>query len=159
MLTRRTLGLRNLALLSTYLSGVRQLRAEGLLTVRIRADEVVRGVLPPIALRSLTISPDMSSSAIEMRSRAPAERAAPIILVIVGAIALVQIVQMINEMVRQFYHGGVVIDGRKVPPEITNDPKIPAHLILVFQADGTVRQFSAGELPSNLLESVLKAKL
>jgi hypothetical protein len=159
MLTRRMLGLGNLVILATCLSGARQLRADGLLEVRVRADEVVRGVLPPIALRSLTISPDMSPTARELQSRAPAERAAPVILIIVGALALVQIVEMINEMVRQFYYGGVIIDGRKTPPEITNDPKIPAHVILVFQADGTVKQFSAGELPSSLLETVLKAKL
>ena len=47
---------------------------------------------------------------------------------------------------------------RKTPPEITNDPKVPANMIFVFQSDGTVKQFKSGELPTELVSSVLKAK-
>ena len=65
---------------------------------------------------------------------------------------------MINEMVREFYYGGVVIDGRKTPPEITNDPKIPPNMIFVFEGNGAVKQFKSGELSVGLLELVLKVK-
>jgi hypothetical protein len=140
-----------------HLSSLR-VEAEDLLKVRIRADEAVRGVLPPIVTGTRVIDPDRSPLARELASRAPPERAAPIILIIVGAIALVQIVEMVNEMVHEFYYGGVVIDGRKTPPEITNDVKVPPNMIFVFQADGTVKQFKSGELPSGLLGSVLRAK-
>jgi hypothetical protein len=51
-----------------------------------------------------------------------------------------------------------VIDGRKSPPEISNDPKIPAQMVFVFSTDGTVKQFSGGEVPVDLLELVLKAR-
>lgn len=154
MFTRRKLGLSGLALVPI----LRQAKAEDLLTVRIRADETVRGILPPVTLQALTVDPDQSAIAREMASRAPPARAAPVILIIYGAIALVQIVEMVNEMVRQFYYGGVVIDGRKTPPEITNDPKIPPNMIFVFQSDGAVRQFKSGELPNGLLDSVLRVK-
>jgi hypothetical protein len=93
-----------------------------------------------------------------MASRAPPGRAAPIILIIVGAIAVVQIVEMVNEMVHQFYYGGVVIDGRKIPPEITNDLKVPPNVIIVFQTDGTVKQFKSGELPTGFLNFLVKVK-
>jgi hypothetical protein len=135
-----------------------QAQADELFTVHIRADETIRGILPPIMLQDLTVNPDRSAIAHELASRAPPERAAPVILIIVGAIALVQIVEMVNEMVHQFYYGGVVIDGRKTPPEITNDPKVPPNMVFVFQGDGTVQRFKSGELPTNLLESVLKVK-
>jgi hypothetical protein len=126
--------------------------------VRIRADETARGVLPPIALRNLKIEPDQSPEARALAGRAPPERAVPVILIITGAMVLTQIVQIINELIRQYHYGGVVIDGRKTPPEITNDPKVPANMIFVFQNDGSVKQFKSGELPTGLLSSVLKAK-
>jgi hypothetical protein len=135
-----------------------QVQADELLNVRIRADEVVRGIIPPVSMQSLVITPDQSALAREMSGRAPPERAAPAILIIVGAIALVQIAQMVNEMVREVYYGGVIIDGRKTPPEITNDPRIPPSMIFVYQNDGTVKEFKRGELPSGLLETALKAK-
>ena len=90
-----------------------------------------------------------------MAARAPSDRAAPVILIIVGALALTQIVQMIDELVRQFYYGGVIIDGRKSPPEISNDPRIPANMVFVYDSNGTVKQFKSGELPTRLLASVL----
>jgi hypothetical protein len=158
MVTRRSLGLSGLMLLPASTRTSCQLRGDELLTVRIRADETVRGVLPPIALQNLIVAPDQSAAARQMANRAPPGRAAPVILIIVGAIALVQIVEMINEMVRQFYYGGIVVDGRKSPPEITNDPKVPPNMVLVFQGDGTVQQFKSGELPTGLLESVLKVR-
>jgi hypothetical protein len=156
--TRRDVGLVAALLMPVYLSKPsRAAEINRLYTVRIRADETVRGVLPPIALRNLTMELDQSVLAREMAARAPPERAVPVILIIIGALALTQIVQLIHELVRQYYYGGVVVDGRKSPPEISNDPKIPANMVIVFSSDGTVKQFSSGNLPLNLLESVMKA--
>jgi hypothetical protein len=157
-LTRRLFGLGSLALLQV--GGVKQGAAQldEMFIVRIRADETVRGTLPPIIAQNLVIEPDLSSEAREIASRSPPERGGPVILMIVGAIALSQIIQLVNELVRQFYYGGVVIDGRKSPPEISNDPKIPANMVFVFEHDGSVKQFKSGELPVDLLSSVLKVK-
>jgi hypothetical protein len=109
-------------------------------------------------LRTVTIAPDNSASAKALRSRAPPDRAVPLILVIVGAVALIDILQMIKELARQSYYGGVIIDCTKSPPEISSDLKVPANIIIVLQRDGNVRKFTNGDVPSELLASVLKAK-
>jgi hypothetical protein len=134
------------------------LHADELVNVRIRADETVRGVLPPISTQSLVITTDQSAAAQELARHAPPERAAPIILIIAGAIAVVQLAQMVNEMVREVWYGGVIIDGRKAPPEITNDPRVPPNMVFLYQGDGTVRQFNRGELSPDILAAVLKGK-
>jgi hypothetical protein len=126
--------------------------------VRIRADETVRGLLPPVALRNLVVEPDRSPDASELAKHAPGERAAPIILVIVGALTLIQILEMIKEMVREYYYGGVLIDARKSPPNILNDLRIPANTLVLIQPDGTIGHFSVDSLPADLLETVLRAK-
>ena len=81
-------------------------------TVRIRADESVRAVIPPIAEGSLTIEPDQSPAATDLAQRVPPGRAVRIIFIIFGAIAVTELLQMIKELVRQVYYGGVVIDTR-----------------------------------------------
>jgi hypothetical protein len=40
-------------------------------TVRIRADEAVRAVIPPIVQRTLTIEPDQSEEAKDLARRVP----------------------------------------------------------------------------------------
>jgi hypothetical protein len=90
-------------------------------TVRIRADDSVRAGIPPIVQRNLTIESDQSEEAKELARRSPDTRAAPIILIIVGAIAVTELLQMIKELLRQIYYGGVVIDTRSQPPSVTND--------------------------------------
>jgi hypothetical protein len=101
-------------------------------TVRIRADESVRALIPTIEQRNLTIEPDRSEAAQTLAQRAPPSKAFPIILIIVGAIAVVELFTMIRELVRQVYYGGVLIDTRSQPPTITNDPTIPADMVFVI---------------------------
>jgi hypothetical protein len=156
MIARRALGLSGLTLLSICLSTSAQAQSDESFEVRIRLDETVRGLISPIAQRGLTIAPDKSFAARELASRAPPGRAGPVILILVGALALTQIAQLVNELVRQYYYGGVVIDGRKSPPEISNDPRIPANMVFVFASDGGLQQFKSGELPANFLASALK---
>ena len=158
VLTRRYLGLVAAALTPVSLSVLGYAQVNQLYSVRIRTDETVRGLLPPIELQNLTTEPDHSAFAREMAARAPPGRAVPVILIIVGMLALTQITQLLHELTRQYYYGGVVIDGRKSPPEISNDPRIPANMVFVFSADGTVKQFSGGEVPVDLLSSVLRAR-
>jgi hypothetical protein len=156
MLTRRsTCGLITFLLLRVYQPAPSRAQSDEMITVRIRADESARNSLPPIALQNLSVEPDQSPEARDIASRAPPGRFAPVILIIVGALALTQIVQLINELVRQFYYGGVIIDGRKSPPEISNDPKIPANMIFVFGHDGTFKKYQSGQLTIGLLRSVL----
>jgi hypothetical protein len=88
--------------------------------VRVRADESVRAIIPPIAQENLKIEPDQSEDARELARRSPETRAAPIMLIIVGAIAVTELAQMIREMLRQVYYGDVVIDERSQPPNVAS---------------------------------------
>jgi hypothetical protein len=156
MVSRRTLELSWLAAVFTSFPETSNAQSQDRCPVRIRADESVRSLLPPIAQQNLAIMLDQSAVAREMAARAPPERAAPIILIIVGAIALVKIVEMIHELGRELYYGGVIIDGRKSPPEISNDVKIPPGMVFVFQADGSVKQFRSDDVPAELIATVLR---
>jgi hypothetical protein len=156
MFTRRTLQFGCLTAILTSFAEACYAQSQDLFSVRIRGDESVRSLLPPIAQQNLSITPDQSAAAREMATRAPPERAAPIILIIVGAIALVKIVEMIHELGREFYYGGVIIDARKSPPEISNDVKIPPGMVFVFEGDGSVKQFRSDDVPAELVAAVLR---
>jgi hypothetical protein len=127
-------------------------------TVRIRADESVRAVIPPIAEGSLTIEPDQSPAANDLAQRVPPGRAVPIIFIIVGAIAVTELLQMIKELVRQVYYGGVVIDTRTQPASVTSDPKIPANMIFVIDADGKTNRFTNDQFSLDVLKLAFKVK-
>jgi hypothetical protein len=127
-------------------------------TIRMRVDESVRAIIPPILQRNLTIEPDRSEEARELVKRAPNERAAPIIFMIAGAIALPTVLQMIREALRQAYYGGVIIDVRAHPPSVTNDPKIPGGMVFVIDGDGKTTRYTSDQLSPELLGSLLKEK-
>jgi hypothetical protein len=154
MLTRRSIGQTCLMVL---IAGEVRGQIDDRLTVDIRTDDAVRGLIPPISQQDLAIMPDQSPEARVLASRSPPARAVPVMLIIVGALALTQIIQLIQEMVRQHYYGGVVIDGRQSPPLIRNDLKIPADMVFVFLRDGSMQQFKSGGLPDGLLKTVLTA--
>ena len=63
MLTRRTFHIVMLSLGAIALSGNARGQQSDMVTVRIRADDSVRAVIPPIAQRNLTIEPDQSETA------------------------------------------------------------------------------------------------
>lgn len=108
MLTRRTFHIAMLSLgAAVFPRGASGKRGDTV-TVRIRADDSVRAGIPPIVQRNLTIESDQSEEAKDLARRSPATRAAPIILIIVGAIAVTELLQMIKELLRQVYYGGVV---------------------------------------------------
>src|SRR5262245_2052990 len=104
-------------------------RAEGqqddIVTIRIRVDDSVRQSIPPLAQQNLAIEQDRSEEANELVRRSPPSRAVPIMVIIVGAIAVPIVLQMLREALRQVYYGGILIDMRSSPPSIANDPKIP----------------------------------
>jgi hypothetical protein len=126
--------------------------------IRMRVDESVRAVIPPIAQRNLTIERDQSEEAKELTRRAPHERAVPIIFIIAGAMAVPTVLQMIREALRQTYYGGVVIDIRSQPPSVTSDPKIPGNMVFVIETGGKTTRYTSDQLSPELLGSLLKAK-
>ena len=79
---------------------------DGMVTVRIRADDSVRAIIPPIAQGNLTIEPDQSEAAEDLARRSPPQRAVPVFFIIIGAMAVTELVQMIRDMLRQVYYGG-----------------------------------------------------
>ena len=158
MLTRRTLQFGAVSFGSAIATGVVRVCADDLVTVRIRADETVRAVLPPIEQATLTIQPDNSKDAKDLAARAPSGRALPILVIIAGAIAVTQLLQMIKELYRQTYYGGVLIDTRLQPPMITSDPRIPASMVFVIDSEGKTTQYTADHFSIDILKTALKAK-
>jgi hypothetical protein len=119
----------------------------------------VRAVIPPIIQRNLTIAPDQSEEAKDLARRVPPERAVPIIFIIAGAMALPVVLQMIREALRQTYYGGVMIDMRSQPPNVTSDPKIPGNMVFVVDTDGKTTRYTSDQLSPEVLGSLLlKAK-
>jgi hypothetical protein len=127
-----------------------------MVTIRIRADETVRAVLPPIIQGNLAIEADQSKEANDLAKRSPPERAVPIIFIIIGAMALVQLMQMIKELLRQVYYGGVIIDTRSQPPSVTSDPQIPANMVFVIGKDGKTTQYKNDKFSLDVLKLALK---
>jgi len=126
--------------------------------VRVRADESVCAIIPPIAQENLKIEPDQSEDAKELARRSPETRAAPIMLIIVGAIAVTELAQMIREMLRQVYYGGVVIDVRSQPPNVTSSPRIPADTVFVIEADGKTSRYTRDQFSLDVLKLALQLK-
>ncbi len=124
----------------------------------MRADASVRGVLAPIELATLTIEPDRSETAKELARRAPPGRAAPVILIIVGAIAVTELYKMVVELYRQTYYGGLLIDNRTKPPTVTNDVKIPASMVFVIDGDGKTSEYASDDFTLDTLKAVLSLK-
>jgi hypothetical protein len=129
-----------------------------MVTIRIRADESVRAVIPPIIQRNLTIALDQSEEAKDLARRVPPERAVPIIFIIAGAMAVPIVLQMIREALRQTYYGGVMIDMRSQPPNVTSDPKIPGNMVFVVDTDGKTTRYTSDQLSPEVLGSLLKGK-
>jgi hypothetical protein len=129
-----------------------------IVTIRMRVDDSVRGVIPPIILSNLTVEPDQSEDANELIRRSPPARAVPVMLIIFGAMAVPMVLQMIKELLRQTYYGGVIIDTRTKPPSVTSDPKIPANMVFVINNDGKTSQFASDQLSPEMLSPLLKVK-
>jgi hypothetical protein len=158
MLTRRRLHIAIVALGVAFLSRRAVGQQGDTVTIRIRADESVRAAIPPIAQGNLKIEPDQSEDAKELARRSPDTRAAPIMLIIVGAIAVTELAQMVREMLRQVYYGGVVIDTRSQPPSISSSPRIPADTVFVIEADGKTSHYTRDQFSLDVLKLALKVK-
>ena len=158
MLTRRTFQFAAVSLASEIaMSGVAAW-ADDLVNVQIRADETVRAVLPAIEQTALTVRPDNSTEAKYLASRTPSGRALPILVIIAGAIAFTELLEMIKELYRQTYYGGVLIDTRARPPMITSDPKIPASMVFVIDGEGKTSQYTGDKFSLDALKLALSTK-
>ena len=150
-----------LAMISS-LAHPRQVRAQiqdGSISVVIRADDSARSkVFAPVALHNLDVSLDSSDDAKSLQEAAPKSRAVPIFYLIAGVIAVVLILEMIQELLRRREFGGVIIDMRKTPPLVSNDLKVPAELVFVVAPSGAVSQYTSENLSASALLNLLKGK-
>jgi hypothetical protein len=155
MLTRRLFHVVALSLGISALSGTARGQEE-LVTVRIRADDSVRALIPPIAQQNLQIEPDQSQEAEALRQRVPSNRAAPVLLIIVGAIAVTELLEMIKQLAFQTYYGGVLVDTQTHPPTITSDPRLPGNIILVVEPGGKATRYTSDQLSLESLGPLIK---
>jgi hypothetical protein len=158
MLTRRNFQLALSSVWFAVPSTIARSQDDETVTVRIRVDETVSGLLQPIELKSLSVEPDHSEDANKLANQTPPGRAIPIILIIVGAIALVRLLEMIQELYRKTYYGGVLINTWTTPPTITNDLRIPANMVFVINRDGTTTQFMGEKFQLGELTAALSTK-
>ena len=158
MLTRRSFAIAALSFSANAVLPDARAQPPDTVTVRIRVDDSVRQSIPPIVQRSLAIEPDQSEAAKELARRSPPSRAAPIFFIIVGALAVPTVVQMIREALRQIYYGGVLIDTRATPPNVTSDPRVPGNMVFVIDAEGKTTRYTSDQVSPELLGSLLKVK-
>jgi hypothetical protein len=158
MLTRRTFHIVTCLLGATAVSGGASSQQSDTVTIRIRVDESVRAVIPPIAQRNLTIEPDQSEEAKDLARRSPPGRAIPIIFIIAGAMAVPMVLQIIREALRQTYYGGVILDMRSRPPSVRSDPQIPGNMVFVIEADGKTTRYTSDQLSPDLLGTLLRGR-
>jgi hypothetical protein len=121
----------------------------------MRLDDSAIKAIPPRLRQNLSVSEDKSPEAQELIASAPPQKAVPVILIVVGVLAIPIIWDAILEMIREVEYGGVIIDLSKQSPEITNSKKIPAGLILIIKADGTHERLQSQDLSRSILTSLL----
>jgi hypothetical protein len=121
------------------------------LNVQIRAaDHVLNAAVPATEQSNLRITKDESPEGQILISNTPKERAVPVILIIVGAIAAVNVAKLVLELVREYYYGGVLIDARVTPAVITNNLFIPPGTIIVIGEDGAKTTIKESDVSADL---------
>jgi len=158
VLTRRELPAFSLGLGATFFALAARGQTDEIVTVRIRVDDTARAVLRPIEQKKLMIEPDNSQEAKQLAERVPPRRALPVLVIIAGAIAVTELLKMIQELYRQTYYGGVVIDTRARPPMISSDAKIPGNMVFVIDAEGKITQYTSDQFSLDALKLALKVK-
>jgi hypothetical protein len=111
--------------------------------VSIRLDDSAVKAIPIDARQNLSITRDNSPEAAELIAAAPPQKAIPVIFLAVGALSIPVIWDAILEMVRETEYGGVIIDTRRRPPEVTNNKKIPAGFVFVIHEDGSTEKMES----------------
>jgi hypothetical protein len=123
--------------------------------VRFRIDSEVFHALPQGARQNLETQEDQSPEAQEMVRLSPPQRAVPIILIAVGVLSIPIIWNSIQEIYREYYYGGVIVDLRQTPPLITSSKIIPPNMTFVTDPSGKLTQYKANEFTQQLLETLL----
>jgi hypothetical protein len=128
------------------------------LSVRIQLDEQSIAKIPGRERAEASVVEDRSAAAQALIAAAPRERAVPIILIVVGALSVPVIWDTVQEMLRRYYYGGVLVDARQTPVSITHDRTLPADLVLYIAPDGQSKRIAARDFTADLLGALGKQK-
>ena len=58
----------------------------------------------------------------------------------------------------KYITGGVVIDMRSRPPNVTSDPKVPANMVFVIDTEGKTTRYTSDRFSLDVLKMALKEK-
>jgi hypothetical protein len=126
--------------------------------VRIRLDDSALKTIPLTTRQQLAISQDTSPIAQDFIASAPPQKAIPIILIAVGVLSVPIIWNAILEMIRETEYGGIIIDLRQHPAEITNSKKIPADYVMIISQDGKEEIMESLKFSQTTLSKLLSGK-
>jgi hypothetical protein len=108
-----------------------------------------------ITLRAgLAIHDDNSPEAERLKSQVPSGKAIPVVLIIIGILSIPVLWNSIQEMLRERYWGGVLIDSRSTPPTIVNSDKVPAKFVFIIDANGKITKYDALDFDENALTNL-----
>ena len=93
-----------------------------------------------------------------MIKETPPGRAVPIIFIVVGVLSIPVIWDIVREMLRREYYGGVIIDARQTPALITHDKTLPAEIVLFIGPDGKSQRYEAQNISEDLLLKLVKPR-
>ena len=82
------------------------------------------------------------------------DRGLPIIVIIIGVVALIALVKEIINVYRDLKYGGLIVQDKGGELVIKNDPRLPGHVIIVKDRRGVTIHELSGELTTG---DVLKA--
>jgi hypothetical protein len=152
-ITRRTTALWVVFL--PFIAATAKAQFSEMAEVELRLDTEVFQGIPRNARQKLNAHQDTSAYAEEMIRAVPSQKAVPVILIAVGMLSIPIIWSSIQEMLREYYYGGVLIDTRKNPPSITNSKRIPNDMIFIIDSNGITVKYNSNEFTQSVLTRFL----
>jgi len=151
---RRLLLCGALALASAHPASAQQDGAQDRKVTLLLDQSVLQG-WPASQRRRVTVTEDHSPDAQAIAAATPEGRAIPIIVAVVGVLSLPVIWETISELWTREQYGGVIIDLRGSDPKITTSKAVPARMVFVVAANGTVSQYESQNFSEAMLGKIL----
>jgi hypothetical protein len=135
--------------------GSRSVMAQEATKIRIQLDQQALNAVPGRERAGLEVREDTSPAAEDLKARSLPGKAVPIIYLVAGVLSIPSIWSAVQEMLRRHEFGGVVIDTRTTPVNIQHDQSLPAELVTVIQADGSIEKVQSALATQDFLQRVL----
>jgi hypothetical protein len=123
--------------------------------IRMQLDQQALNIIPGRERARLEVTEDTSASAEALKKNSPPGKAVPIIYLAVGLLSVPSIWSAVQEMLRRNEYGGVVIDTRTTPVSIHHGQDLPADLVMVIRADGSIEKSSSTLVTESFLKDLL----